>query len=214
MAAQNSTQLSDEILEEAFEKMRLGAAREMPDQKTLKRTARHEAGHSLIAWLGGNPPLQVTIVGRARAAGRMEPERNEAKGNYTKSEVEQLICECMGGRAAELVFYGDEEGLDTGASSDLQQATHLAMRMVRDWGMTDDFGQVAIIADRGGHKSFDGPLAERIVETAERIVNQQLSRAINLLNQHRHYLDILATELLEKNRLTREDLALFLPPIQ
>ncbi len=213
-AARNDSRLDDAVLEEAFEKFRLGAARQAPDRQTLERTARHEAGHSLIAWMGGNPPLQVTIVGRAHAAGRMEPERDETRGSYTKSEILQLICECMGGRAAEILFYGEEEGLDTGAAGDLQHATRLAVGMVRNWGMTADFGQIAIEADRGGKRRFDGPLAAKIIEAAERIVKEQLLRAIDVLNRHRPYLEKISTELMEKNRLTREDLASILPPVQ
>ena len=212
MAAQQGGALTDGALEEAFEKARMGEAREMPDKKTLERVARHEAGHTLIAWLGGNPPVQVTIVGRGGAGGFMERESDESRMIYTKSEIEQRIREAMGGRAAEIIYYGKEEGLSTGVGSDLQHASDWAARMVREFGMAEDFGQVALSGDPH-QRQPDGPLAAKVTEAAERIVKQQLDEAIQTLEKNRQYLDKLSEELLDKNRLTKEDMEELLPPL-
>jgi cell division protease FtsH len=205
MAAQAGASITDEMIEEAFEKARMGVAKEAPDTKTLERIARHEAGHTLIAWLGGNLPVQVTIVGRGDAGGFMEREADEKRILYTKTEIEQLIREAMGGRAAELLYYGDEEGLSTGASSDLSHASRWAARMVQEFGMDKGVGQIAL-ADITGHGAADGPVGVWVARQARRIVDEQLKQALALLRKNRHDLDTLVGELLNKNRLTREEM--------
>lgn len=205
MAAQARTGINDALFEEAFEKARMGQSSAMPDPVTLERIARHEAGHTLIAWLGGNKPVQVTIVGRGNAGGFMERESDEERILYTKPQLEQLIREGMGGRAAELLYYGDEEGLSTGVGSDLRSATQKAVRMVREFGMDGHLGQLAL-AEISGKGPDGGELAATVARQAEEIVRTQMERALALLKEHRATLDSLVAELRAKNRLTREEL--------
>lgn len=202
MAARQESPLTDEIVGEAFEKIRMGEAKKTPDGETLKRIARHEAGHALIGWLTGNPPVQVTIVGRGSAGGYVEKEAEEDKIIYTRSELEQMICQAMGGRAAELLYYGDMNGLSTGVASDLKNATVWAERMIREFGMSDEIGQVFFDA----RYLQDGPLAARVSEVAEHIVREQLDKAREMLKAHRQELDRLSSALLDENRLDRSDL--------
>lgn len=202
MAAQQDSLLTDAILEEAFERTRMGEAGAAPDPATLERIARHEAGHALIGWLTGNPPVQVTIVGRGSAGGYVEKEVREDKIIYTCPELENLICQGMGGRAAELLYYGEVDGLSSGVSSDLRNATLLAARMIVEFGMSPDLGQVFL--DEQTRR--EGPLAERINTAAERIVRGQLERAGEILQINRARLDRLSCELLARNRLVRADL--------
>ena len=70
----------------------MGEAKQLPDQDTLLRIARHEAGHVFVAWKGGNRPHQVTIVGRGRTGGYTEPKIEEDRMHYTKLQLEQSIC--------------------------------------------------------------------------------------------------------------------------
>lgn len=209
MAAQQASGLTDEVLEEAFEKIRMGEASATPDQATLRRVAYHELGHAMIEWLGGKAPVQITIVGRGHAAGYVEKESDEQHVIYTKAEIEQEIRGLMGGRAAEIVYYGQEDGLSSGPSGDLQRATGFAQDMVSKFGMTKEFGQVAL----DSRTLHDGPLASRINDTVARIIGEQLDVAVQTLREHRESLDLLADKLLEKNRLTREDLEGILPPL-
>ena len=202
MAARVDGPLTNEIVEEAFEKIRMGEASKMPDTETLERIARHEAGHAVIGWLAGNMPVQVTIVGRGSAGGYVEKEVEEDKIIYTRSELEQMICQAMGGRAAELLYYGDAEGLSTGVASDLRNATAWAERMICEFGMSDEIGQVSLDA----RHLQDGPLMARVSKVAERIVHEQLNEALEMLKAHREQLDRLSNELLIKNRLDRSDL--------
>ena len=110
-ASQESGVITDEILAEAYDKLMMGKKREAVDRKALLRTARHEGGHALISWLDGNPPVRLTVVGRNKIGGFMEPEHDKNKGNYTKTELKQMICVSMAGRAAEILYYGEEQGL-------------------------------------------------------------------------------------------------------
>ncbi len=209
MAAQEDSDMTDDILKEAFEKTRMGEASNRPDEETLRRIACHESGHALLGWLMNRPPVQVTIVGRGHAAGYVEMESQEERIIYTKIELENTICELMGGRAGEIVCYGSEEGLSTGISDDLRKATRWAQRMAREFGMTEDLGQVAL----DGHQLSDGPLAIKVTEVAGRIVSSQMQTAIKILTENREHLDRLVEALLEKNSLTREDLEDILPPL-
>jgi ATP-dependent metalloprotease FtsH len=202
MSVKKSSELSDEILEEAFEKIRMGETGKKTDKESLRRIARHESGHAVMAWLGGNMPLQVTIIGRGDKGGYMEREVKEEKIIYTKSELLQRMRESLGGRASEIVYYGEEDGLSTGASGDLRNATNIAGMMVQEYGMTKEFG---LISPHREH-IHDGPLSLKIYEISEKIILEQLEETIKILRKNHIYLDILSEELLEKNRLTGEEL--------
>ncbi len=194
--------ITDAIIEEAFESMRLGEARPAADRKTLLRVARHEAGHTLIGWLAGQRPVQVTIMARGRAGGFVEREAEEERMLITKPEIEARIRQAMAGRAAEILYYGAEDGLSSGAGEDLQVATRHAEAMVRSYGMDPAVGQVVLDAKRFG----DGPLAVRAMRAVERIVARQLEQAVAELTRHRRELDLLVDQLMERNRLTRDEL--------
>jgi len=202
MAVEKNKELTDQILEEAFERIRMGEAKKLPDKKSLERIAVHEAGHTVIAWLGGKIPFQVTIVGRGDAGGYMEREADEDRMVYTKSDLEQRICEAMGGRAAEILHYGQEGGLSTGVMGDLKRATSIALMMVQEYGMDEDFGLFAL--DR--NIMNEGPFIREIYRAAEKIVKTQQERALKLLGENRKKLDYLREKLLEKNRLSKEEL--------
>lgn len=203
-AAQEGRRLNDALLEEAFERLRMGRARHNQDPEVLLRVARHEAGHALAAWLGGRPPMQVTIVGRGAAGGYMEREVDEQRLIHSKPELEQHLREALAGRAAELLYYGAEEGLSTGASGDLRQASQLARRMVGSLGMD---GQVGLLTEPEGRAGgWAGQAAEVVEGAARRLLQAQFDRAQELLATHRAMLDNLVRELLEANRLTRQDL--------
>lgn len=218
ISARLNSPLTDATLEEAFEQIRMGDAKgTSPDPETLKRIARHEAGHTLVAWMAGESPVQVTIVGRGGAGGFMEREADEDKGLYTKGELEARIRGLMGGRAAEILYYGDHEGLSTGVSSDLERATQIARNMVCVYGMNGEFGQVAwdgFQSSKGRMVAGDGPMSHAALVAVQEIVKHGLDTAIELLRSNKDYMDALVNALMEMNRLTREDLAVILPPLQ
>jgi ATP-dependent metalloprotease FtsH len=205
MAAQAGQTVDDSLLEEAFEKIRMGEVRELPSPERLLRIARHEAGHAFVAWKGGNRVDQVTIVGRADAGGYMERKADEDRPFYVKAELEQLICETMAGRAAEIVCYGEENGLSTGVGSDLKDATKLALKMVREFGMGKDTGQIALEVFAGQNGAL--PFAEQIAQQVEAVISEQLREAVSLIEANRELFDTLVDELVERNRLSESELA-------
>jgi ATP-dependent metalloprotease FtsH len=210
MAADPDGVITDKIIEEAYERMRMGEARKTTDPDILLRVARHEAGHCLVGWLRGEKPVQITIVARGKAGGYVERQSDEEKMLLCKTELEARTRQAMAGRAAELLYYGNINGLTTGVSGDLQSATHYAGLMVRDYGMSEKIGQVAIDPGRLG----DGPLAIKVMESVETIIKNQLELAVAELKENKKYLDKLVEQLMEKNRLTTEELEEILPEIK
>ena len=123
---QGSTVVNDEILEEAFETFNNGETKKW-DVSQLERVARHEAGHALLCYLGGETPSYLTIVARGDHGGYMQHADQEGKALYTKDELLARIKTSLGGRAAEIVYYGERDGISTGASGDLASATRVWM---------------------------------------------------------------------------------------
>ena len=202
MASAAGEAITDEIVEEAFERMRMGEIRVAADTDSLLRTARHEAGHCLIGWLRGDKPVQVSIVARGNAGGFVEREADEDKTGYVRSELEGMIRQALAGRASEIVYYGNDDGLSSGASEDLRAATYWAGLMVRNFGMSDGFGPLYIDA----RQITDGPLAMRVMEELRKITIEQLNLAQSEVVQHRAIMDKVVDALMDRNRLTREEL--------
>lgn len=200
--------VDDALLEEAFERIRMGETKGETDPETLLRVARHEAGHCLIGWLGGEKPVQISIVARGRAGGFVERDSDEHKMLLSKPAIEARIRQAMGGRAAEVVYDGREAGMSSGVASDLRAATGYAEAMVRDYGMSP-LGQVALDPRR----LSDGPVALEVVRAVEATIAVEFDRAVAEIESHRGSIDRLVEALLEKNRLTREDLDRILPVV-
>ncbi|MCK5711980.1 MAG: ATP-dependent zinc metalloprotease FtsH, partial [Hyphomicrobiaceae bacterium] len=136
-ARRNRRLVTQSEFEDAKDKVMMGAERRslvMTEEEKLA-TAYHEAGHALVSVKvpGGDPLHKVTIVPRGRALGVTMnlPERD--KLSYSKQWCEARIAMSFGGRIAEQLIYGKDH-LNTGASSDITQATQLARSMVTEWG--------------------------------------------------------------------------------
>jgi ATP-dependent Zn protease len=196
--------LDDDVLFETFERMTLGDAKPGTD---LERTARHEAGHALLMCLAGEAPIYVTIVGRGNFGGYAAFDASEDRRALTRLQMETRICQCLGGRAAELLYYGPGEGESTGPSGDLDQATRLAQAMVDQFGMSDEIGAVRI----DERLSLAHGLAERRHVAVRRIIDEQAIRAHELLMTHRASLDRIANALHERNRLLQRELLAMVP---
>jgi ATP-dependent metalloprotease FtsH len=194
--------ISDALIEEAFETMRMGEAKAKTDPQTLLRVARHEAGHCVIGWLRGEKPVQISIITRGKAGGYVEREADEDRMIYTRPELEGMIRQVMGGRAAEILYYGEREGLSSSVGSDLEKASQWAELMVRGLGMSPEIGQIAI----NPKLLHDGPAANRVMEAAQKIVRAQLDQGLEDLTRNRRFVDLLVEKLMDRNRLTREDL--------
>lgn len=198
MALAHQGVIDDAILSEAFEKVLLGVARENPDPL---RTARHEAGHALAMHDQGATPVFVTIVGRGSAGGYAAYGDSGERGVHTKPELEARIRAALAGREAERLYYGPEDGVSSGPSSDLKYATGVAEAMVYELGMSEEGGPLRIDPQRLPREA-----AERCHAAVRAIVDAQSARVRELLTSRKDALDRVVDALVQKNRLTRDEL--------
>ncbi len=169
-----------------------------------KATAFHEGGHALLSTVlpHGDPLHKVTILPRGMALGvtwSLPQERH----TYSKEYFEDTICKAMGGRVAEKVVFGH---LNSGAANDLEQATGIARRMVREWGMSENVGpqawssqQQTFLGDdlMTSGREYSDDTARLLDQEIARILTDQESRATDVLTRHRRGLELIAESLLE-----------------
>ena len=195
---EGSTVVTDEIFEEAFETFNSGEVKKW-DESQLERVARHESGHALICCLSGEIPSYLTVVARGNHGGYMQHAAQEGKAIYTKEELLGKIRTSMGGRAAEIVYYGETDGISTGARGDLASATSLAQKIVCTYGMDDDFGPAVV--------GTEGPMSAEVRNAVNEILKEQMDEAIRLISENRDKIDALVEELMDKNHLDRTEIA-------
>ncbi len=195
---EGSTVVTDEIFEEAFETFNSGEVKKW-NESELEKTAVHEAGHALLCWLSGETPSYLTIVARGNHGGYMQHGDHEGKGSYTKNELLSRIRTSLAGRAAEMVCYGEEDGVSTGASGDLANATVLAERIVCAYGMDKSFG-LAVIDGMGSD------LQTKVRGAVNSILDEQMEIATSLILENKDKLDALVKELVAKNHLREAEI--------
>lgn len=193
---EGSTVVTDAILEEAFETFNGGEAKKW-DASQLERVARHEAGHAFLCWLSGETPSYLTIVARGNHGGYMQHAEQEGKGIYTKDELLARIRVSLGGRAAEIAYYGERDGISTGASGDLASATGMAQQIVCTYGMDDVFG-LAVVNARA---ASDGTMSVEVRAAVNKILKEQMEKAVQLISENKDKIDSLVEELMNKNHL-------------
>ena len=189
------SQIDDADFEEAFETFNSGEKKEW-NEDSLTRTARHEAGHALALWLSGETPSYLTVVARGNHGGYMQRNDREGKGQYTKEELLNSIRTSLAGRAAEIVYYGETEGISTGASGDLQAATQTAEHMICNYGMDEKIG-MSFVDKNDTATEYHGLIRKRVNE----ILEAELKKAIELISKNRMSIDALVSALIDKNHL-------------
>ncbi|WP_254507739.1 ATP-dependent zinc metalloprotease FtsH [Anatilimnocola floriformis] len=215
----NKVEMSD--FEYARDKVLIGPKREEVLQaKEKEKTAYHEAGHTILAWVlpGAHRVHKVTIVPRGQTLGTTQMLPSEERMSMSESELRDQLVVLLAGRAAELIMYG--EGT-IGAQNDLERATAIARRMVTSWGMSKQIGPVAFkmsdddpFLGREMHqqRTFSEHTMERIDEEIGRILREAAERANKILTDNREKLDKLSFRLIEKEELDDEDITLVLGP--
>ena len=188
--------VTDRFLEEAFETYQGGEAKGW-DEESLSRVALHEAGHAYVSYINGNVPSYVTVVARGIHGGYVQGGSTEEKRIYTKNELLCKIREALGGRAAEIAVYGDEDGLSTAAVSDLTYATEQAMRLVCIYGMETRFG-MSVVAE-----PTSSPQVKAAVDS---ILKSCLEEAVDTVRGGLPTVMRIKEALLTKNRLDGDEL--------
>jgi cell division protease FtsH len=192
--------------ENARDRVVLGAQREsvIMSAEEKRATAYHEGGHALLATVlpNGDPLHKVTILPRGMALGvtwSLPQERH----TYSKEYFEDTICKAMGGRVAEIIVFGH---LNSGAANDLEQATGIARRMVREWGMSERVGpqawssqQATFLGDdlMGNGREYSDDTAKLLDEEIAKMLTDQEQRAKDVIIRHRRGLELIANALLE-----------------
>lgn len=199
MAFNAGKPVDDEILTEAYEVTKHGDKKSWGEE-TLRQTACHECGHAILNYLAGNTPSYLTIEARGNFGGYMEHSEEEKERNtFNKKQLLDMIRTSLGGRAAEIVCFGEEEGMTTGISADIRKATQLATSMITCYAMDEKLG-LAYMSDSEAEKSSE--VRQRVNE----ILTEQLNEAIRLINENRDKFDRLCEALLAKNRLTDDEI--------
>ena len=193
--------VTDETIEEAFETYNSGEVKKWNDD-TLVRTARHEAGHALMCWLGGETPSYLTIVARDNHGGYMQHADGENKQVYTKQDLLNLVRTSLGGRAAEVAYYGKEDGVTTGPSSDLQHATRTVEQLICTYGMDEQLGLGCVDLSKLMYTPYYSVVRER----TNRILAEQFDITVKAISDNKHALDLLVEALLQKNKLRGEEI--------
>ena len=170
----------------------------------------HEIGHALVAALASHsaPVQKITII--PRTSGALGYTMQVEQGNHylmNKEEMLDQIATLTGGRAAEEVVFGTSTN---GASNDIEKATRLARAMITRYGMSDEFGMVAMENVTNQYLGGDTTLAcspetqARIDKAVSDLIKTQHEKARRLLEEHRQKLDELAKYLYEKETITGE----------
>ena len=176
-----------------------------------KVVAYHEIGHALVAAMQTNsaPVQKITIIPRTSGALGYTMQVEQAdKYLLTKEEIENKIATLTAGRAAEEVAFGQ---ITTGASNDIEQATKLARSMITQYGMSNDFGMVAMETVSNQYLGADASLTcspETLKEIDRKVIEligKQHEKAIKILESNRTKLDKLAQFLYEKETITGEE---------
>ncbi len=206
VAFKKGVPVSDELLIEALDSIREGEAKEWaPD--LLEGTAWHEAGHTVMYWLEGWLSPEVSIVARASRGGGMRRSADEMKReNRTRADLLAGISTALGGRAAEIVRFGPEGGLSSGASGDLEFASDIARQMVCRFGMDKKFGLAAMGDLLRRPEAIGTPLYKEVQERVNEILTEQMEETLARLKEFRPKLEAVAKELMRKNRLQKTDI--------
>jgi cell division protease FtsH len=212
---EGKTRIDRADFERAADRVLIGAKREevlSTDEK--RRTAYHEAGHALCAWLTpkADPIFKLTIIPRGRSLGMTRFRPDEDRVEYTMTQLRAQLIVAMGGRAADRLVYNE---VTSGANQDLKQATRIARLMVTQFGMSDAIGPVAY---RVGEEhvflgkeiqeppDFGEETASLIDGEVRRILREADDHALELLRSHRPEMERLVEALLVREELLKEEI--------
>ena len=220
----NNKLIDDEALDEAIDRVVAGPQKRtrIMSAKEKKITAYHEGGHAVVAsaMLNTDPVTKITILPRGRALGYTMVMPLDDKYSTTRNEILDQLAFALGGRVAEEMIFHDPT---TGAGNDIEKVTTLARRMVTQYGMSerigaiklgqDGSGEVFLGRDMGHQRDYSEAVAGVVDEEIRRLIEAAHDEAWHSLNDNRHILDALVLELLEKETLGKDQLAVIFADI-
>jgi cell division protease FtsH len=214
-ARRNARRITNRDFSDAFDRIVLGAeSPPLSDENERKLVAYHEAGHALTAALTpfADPVYKITIVPRGQALGVVTQLPDMDRRNYSESWLRSRMMVALGGRAAEEAVFGE---VTTGAESDLRQVTSIARRMVAQFGMSDQIGPINFGDDErqpflgyslSQGRNYSEATAARIDAEVRRMIDEAYSKTIELIQQNRDKLDRLASELLVREIINKDEM--------
>ena len=214
-AKRNKEKVDMADLEDAKDKVYMGLERKskVVKEEDRKVTAYHEGGHALVARLLPDTDAinKITIIPRGRAAGItwFLPEERDFR---FKDQLESELSVAFGGRVAEEIVFNR---ISTGAANDIKQATELAQKMVRSWGMSEELGplsyakgeeQIFLGREIAQHRDYSEETAKKIDQEVNALINKAYNQARDTLKEHIDILHKLAELLLEKETVKGTEL--------
>ena len=205
--------VSQKDLFEAVELVLVGKEKKdrILSQEERRIVSYHEVGHALVSALqkDSEPVQKITIVPRTMGAlGYVMQVPEEEKYLNTKSELEAMIVECLGGRAAEEIVFGN---VTTGASNDIEKATKIVRAMITQYGMSEKFGLIGLATQQNQY--LDGRMvlncgdatATEIDHEVMKILKESYEQAKELLAANRDAMDEIAAYLIQKETITGKE---------
>ncbi len=199
---------------ESIEKVLLGPERRshILSKKEKEIAAYHEAGHALVSSLlpGTEPIRKISIIARGMAAGYTLRMPTEERKMRTKKEFLSEIATLLGGYCAEKVKFGE---ITTGASNDLEKASELARKLVKEYGMSSlgpiSFGEKEELTFLGKEiseqRNYSEKIATKIDEEIGKLIKNAEITATKILAKKKKLLDKIARVLIEKETIEREE---------
>jgi len=204
-------------LEESIDRVMSGPQRKtrLMNDKEKKVTAYHEAGHALVAHALPNtdPVHKITILPRGRALGYTMVLPEEDRYSQSRAELLDMLAYAMGGRAAEELVFHDPT---TGASNDIEKVTSIARAMVTQYGMSEklgavkfgqESGEVFLGRDMGHQRDYSEQVAAQVDAEVRALIETAHHEAWEILVEYREVLDEMVLRLLDKETLTKEEVA-------
>ena len=215
-ARRNKKKITNDELTEAFERVAIGPERKtkIMNDHEKELTAYHEAGHAIVGHVlpDSDPVHKVTIIPRGGTGGVTWFLPPEDKSYTNVYEFKDILARAMGGRIAEQLIYGDD-GITTGAGSDLRKATEIARDMVIEQGMGESLRDQVFHEDNGGlmfdkmtrERPYSDETAKLIDQEVAQLITEAKQRAMLVLKENRSFLDKLAEALLKDETLEESE---------
>ncbi|NCU37656.1 ATP-dependent zinc metalloprotease FtsH [Candidatus Saccharibacteria bacterium] len=214
-ARRNAKRITGKDLTEAFEKVAIGPERKakVMSEREKEMTAYHEAGHAVVGHVlpDSDPVHKVTIIPRGGTGGVTWFLPPEDKSYTNVYEFKDILARAMGGRIAEKIIYGND-GITTGAGSDLRKATEIARDMIIEQGMGSKLRDQVFHEDAGGmvfdrithERPYSDATAQEIDREVQTLIKEAATRAEAVLVANRDILERLKEALLKEETLEEE----------